>query len=450
MTLAVSVRAVRRGSLRLAVVLLTLIVLSTAPAISPPAVVGASLKDQIGAAQDRQSAIGRSIAQQDSLLKGLQRDQATTQAALRETAADLRGINADQDVVKKRIGRTEAALERVEARHVRLVDGLRQTDNTLQLLDLELAAGEDDLRVRRESLGQRLVEAYRVENTTLLEQVFTADSFSDVLNSASAYLAYGEQDALLADEIRSDQQALDTLRVLTVSTRLQTDKLRRDTVEVQADVEDRRRELGVQKRQLQRLQAKVKRIQGRQEASYRNLVKNEKDAKRIRAAQVAAKRSLQRRISGLVRKAQAQAARRSGSLASSGNGRFIWPTRGTVTQGYGCTGSSLAPSRGSCAGFHDGIDIANAAGTPIRAAGDGVVAYVGYRADGAFVVVMGHAGGFETVYGHMLPRYAVRAGQFVKKGRVIGYMGSTGYSTGNHLHWEVSRGFVTVDPRSYV
>ncbi len=121
-----------------------------------------------------------------------------------------------------------------------------------------------------------------------------------------------------------------------------------------------------------------------------------------------------------------------------------------MTQGYGCTGFSLEPPRGSCPGFHDGIDIANATGTPIRAAADGVVAFIGYRTDGAFVVVMGHAGGLETVYGHMLPRYPVRAGQFVRQGTVIGYMGATGNVTGTHLHWEVSRGFSTLDPRAFV
>jgi murein DD-endopeptidase MepM/ murein hydrolase activator NlpD len=176
-------------------------------------------------------------------------------------------------------------------------------------------------------------------------------------------------------------------------------------------------------------------------------VNSERDAKRLVAEQVAAKQALQRRIASLVRQAQATASSRAGG---GGGGPMIWPTTGIVTQGYGCTGFSLEPPRGSCPGFHDGIDIANATGTPIRAAADGVVAFIGYRTDGAFVVVMGHAGGLETVYGHMLPRYPVRAGQFVRQGTVIGYMGATGNVTGTHLHWEVSRGFSTLDPRAFV
>ena len=67
------------------------------------------------------------------------------------------------------------------------------------------------------------------------------------------------------------------------------------------------------------------------------------------------------------------------SGGGTGNGRFAWPASGIVTQEFGCTGFYLEPPRGSCAHFHDGIDIANGSGTPIRAAGDGVVAFVGWN-----------------------------------------------------------------------
>lgn len=447
----VSRRRSRFGiSLRLAIIALSAFVLIATAATVPRAVEGASLKDQIGSARQRQAVLTRSVARQEALLKGLEKDQRATQAALRETTDQLDGINVDQDRVRRQLEKAKAALKRTEARLRSLIDDLRQTDFTLGLLEQELVNGEKDLRSRREALGRRLAQAYRTENTTLLEQVFTAESFSDVLTQTSAYLSYGEQDAQLARRILTDQQALDSLRLMTVSSRLQGDQMRRDTIDMQGRILARKDELDDAKRRLQKLEDRKKRIQDRQEARYRVLVKNEKQAKAIRAKQRAAKRSLERRISGLVRQAQAQATRRSAGLSSGGSGRFTWPTRGTVTQNYGCTGVGLSPRRGSCPSFHDGIDIANAAGTPIRAAADGVVAFIGYRADGAFVVVIGHAGGYETVYAHMLARYPVKAGQFVKRGTTIGYMGSTGYSTGNHLHWEVSRGFRTLNPRAFV
>ena len=426
------------------------VVLLTVPVAVPASVLGASLSDQIEAARQRQKDLAGSIARSESLLRDLRQDQALTESAIRETEQELDQINADLRKVRTQIERARAALERAVSRHDALVEELRQTDFTLGLLEQELASGEEDLKARRLALGQRLAEAYRAENTTLLEQVFTAESFTDVLSQASAYLAYGDQDAALAQEITRDQQALDTLRLLTASTRLRTDQLRRDTIEVQDEIKARRAELEAARTRLLKLERKTERIQRSQEARYHELVKNEKEAKRIMAKQIAAERALQARIAGLVRAAQAAAARRWGVRPGSGNGFFDWPAAGTISGDYGCSSFAWYPPANGCAHFHDGIDIANGTGTPIYAPGDGVVAYVGYRADGAYVVVMGHAGGLESVLAHMLPNPVVSGGQFVKKGALIGYMGCTGFCTGPHVHWEVSRDFVTIDPRAYL
>jgi murein DD-endopeptidase MepM/ murein hydrolase activator NlpD len=154
----------------------------------------------------------------------------------------------------------------------------------------------------------------------------------------------------------------------------------------------------------------------------------------------------------MTRLAQARATKKTkhGPL----RGGFGWPTRGRLTQPYGCTGFGLEPRRGSCPHFHDGIDIAGASGTPIRAAATGVVAYVGWNPwdhEGrAYIVVIAHAGGFVTRHGHLLPRSRVTLGRVVRKGQLIGYMGSTGNSTGPHLHLELLRAGMSVDPLSYL
>jgi len=134
---------------------------------------------------------------------------------------------------------------------------------------------------------------------------------------------------------------------------------------------------------------------------------------------------------------------------------MTWPTVGYVTQEFGCTTFPWYSPRGDCRYFHDGIDIANADGTLIRAAAAGVVAFVGYNPyeagdDPAWIVIIGHANGLTSRYVHLQPRQApgVRAGSRVSRGQVIGYMGNTGRSTGTHLHWEVQRNGVPVNPRS--
>ena len=445
----VNVRPGRPGVARSHTTLLALAILLIVPAGAPGTVDAASLSDQIQAARKRQQELGRSIDRQESILRALNRDQASTQAALRDTAEQLRGINADQAEVRRRIEQAIERLERVRVRHAELVDELRQSDWTLGLLEQELRSGEDDLRARRQALGQRLAEAYRAENTTLLEQVFTADSFTDVMSQANAYLAYGDQDAQMAEEIAEDQQALDALRLVTTSTRLRTDQLRRATIEAREQIQARRAELRDAQRRLEELERRTERIKASQEARYRELVRSEREANAIRRRMTSAKAALQRRIAGLVRQAQRLAAARAGGAAPrDGGGIFRWPTSGTITGDYGCSSFRVYAIRNGCP-WHDGIDIANAPGTPIYAAADGVVAFAGYRTDGALVIVIGHAGGLETTYAHM-SSVSVRPRQFVKRGQRIASMGCSGFCTGPHLHWEVSRGFVTQNPRAYL
>ena len=136
------------------------------------------------------------------------------------------------------------------------------------------------------------------------------------------------------------------------------------------------------------------------------------------------------------------------------NTPFVWPARGRISQGYGCTGSSFSPARGGCSHFHDGIDIVAGHASLIRAAGVGVVSYIGRnpwdRGKRAFMVVIAHPGGYETLYAHVLPIRKVKVGQLVRKGQAIALMGSTGHSTGTHLHLELRRGRTTLNPLAFL
>jgi murein DD-endopeptidase MepM/ murein hydrolase activator NlpD len=120
---------------------------------------------------------------------------------------------------------------------------------------------------------------------------------------------------------------------------------------------------------------------------------------------------------------------------------FIWPTRGVITSGYGWRWGRM----------HQGIDIANAVGSPVDAAADGVVEYAGWNSGGyGNMIDIRHADGSLTRYGH-LNAVLVREGQRVQQGQQIGEMGSTGYSTGPHLHFEVHPAHQgAVNPISYL
>lgn len=128
-----------------------------------------------------------------------------------------------------------------------------------------------------------------------------------------------------------------------------------------------------------------------------------------------------------------------GQAVEGGSGRIIWPTNGKVSRGF--TGQYPA--------YHNGIDIAAPIGTPIYAADSGVVTKAVYTNRGYGVYCVIEHGGYQTLYGHCSQLF-VSAGQQVQKGQHIAAMGSTGNSTGSHLHFEVKKGEYRYDPRGWL
>jgi murein DD-endopeptidase MepM/ murein hydrolase activator NlpD len=110
----------------------------------------------------------------------------------------------------------------------------------------------------------------------------------------------------------------------------------------------------------------------------------------------------------------------------------LWPAHGWLT---GSFGGRSDPFTGE-AGFHQGIDISTEWGRPVYATADGKVESASYAGDYGNLIVLRHGFGLATHYGH-LSRYAVKPGEDVKRGQVIGYVGATGRATGSHLHYEI-------------
>lgn len=130
---------------------------------------------------------------------------------------------------------------------------------------------------------------------------------------------------------------------------------------------------------------------------------------------------------------------RRGLPARGGRDYFIWPTDGVITSGFGERWGRM----------HAGIDIAEEYGKPIRAAAKGWVKFAGWLAGYGQTIVLEHGHGCSTVYGH-LNDYTVSAGEYVGIGQVIASMGSTGNSTGPHLHFEIRWSEQPVNPLVYL
>jgi len=140
--------------------------------------------------------------------------------------------------------------------------------------------------------------------------------------------------------------------------------------------------------------------------------------------------------------------------ASSGHStkyRFIWPEpQAQISQPFGPSTFWFEPPYGKYAHFHTGIDLVEPFGSPVFAADDGVVALVGSSGGGyGNYVVIAHSGGLDTLYGH-LATTLVKVGQVVTQGTPVGLEGSTGNSTGAHLHFELRINQAPVNPAPYL
>ncbi len=413
----------------------------------PPSAHGDELSDAIA----RQKAlVARVKAQREQVAKiralqgGLAQEIASTQTA-------LGGINANLDQTRKRITRISAQVAQVRAAYADLVAQVELLDRQVVAIEADQDEKAAQLQERKDLLGARLREAYKTERTPLVQTVLSAGTFTDLLQDVSSYLDLGEQDRVLADRIKQDARTLDSLRALLVDTRAAREELRQETLAQKVELDARLRDLREAKARLSELQKETSRQLAIQRAAYRKISRNKGALAAAIARNVAAQKKLSGRIAAIIARQ-----RSLGNIPSQYNGTLQWPMSGAISQEFGCTGFGWEPPLGSCAHFHQGIDIVAPEGTPVRAAGDGRVVYAGWNyadgADPAWIVVVAHSGELTTWYAHLQPIVppGASAGDAVSKGQVIGYEGNTGHSTGAHLHWMVWLNGSVVNPRLFV
>jgi murein DD-endopeptidase MepM/ murein hydrolase activator NlpD len=128
-----------------------------------------------------------------------------------------------------------------------------------------------------------------------------------------------------------------------------------------------------------------------------------------------------------------------------GTGQFVWPVNGRVSSPFGYRIHPIFHVRK----MHTGIDLSAGMGTPIKAADSGTVVQAGWRGGYGKCVVISHGNGVATLYAHQSV-ISVSVGDTVERGQAIGNVGSTGYSTGAHLHFEVRVDGSPVDPMRYL
>ncbi len=407
--------------------------------------------DELSDARARQKQLERQIKNQKAEVAELNRMQGRLSGAIAETRASLRAINVDLGKVRASIAKMVKQIDQVKAQYAALVAELAALDAQLLELEAKELAKRIELRERKALLAERLRAAYDTDRVTLLETFLSGGSFADVLSEVSYHLDVGAQDRALADQIKQDQETLAALHATTEATRVETNVLRQETAVQKKKLDAQLVELKEAQAQLKKLEAQTAKILKQQRAAYAQLAANKKALQSSIRKTAAAKAELQRKIKTIIRKQQQR-----GNIPSKFNGSLRWPMSGSISGEYGCSSyPGYAPGNG-CAHYHNGIDIVAPCGTPVKAAGSGVVAYIGWNfADGfdpAWIVVIAHSGNLQTWYAHMQPTFpgGIGAGSQVSAGQVVGFEGTTGNSTGCHLHFMVEYGGSFTNPRLFL
>lgn len=404
--------------------------------------------DELSRARAQQKELARKIATQKSLIAKLNRSQVSLAGAIAKTKDELEGITDDLTATRKKVARLVDDIEEVKAEYTVLVNDLADLDHQLSNIEAQETAKKTELGQRKAELADRIRDAYEAERTSMLETFLSGASFTDMLARMSTQLDAAEQDQALAAQIAEDRETLLALHQTVDETRGQTNTLRQETAVQKQKLDQRLDELKKAQARLKKLEKAAKAALAAQKRRYEQLAADKKALKRALAATAASKRKLAKRIDRLVARQY-----NLGNIPSKFNGTLRWPMPGTVSGPFGCSTFPMYGPGNGCEHFHNGIDIVAPYGTPVRASANGRVVYIGWNyadgADPAWIVIIAHSSSLTTWYAHMQPRYPVRSGQSVKKGQVIGYEGSTGRSTGAHLHWMVEYNGSFVNPRLF-
>lgn len=415
---------------------------------TPPGSVSA---DPLSDALAKQKAVQAQIAKQKAQVAALTASQAALKDKLATTKASLDSVNANLEDVKTQVVAMTVQVAAAQAQ----LDQLNTTVALLdqQLADLEARAAEKqkELATRKTTLAERIRIAYDTDRTSLLETFLSGASFTDVLSEVSYHLDIGTQDKALAEEIVADQKVLAVMQQTAQETKDEAESMRQAAADQKAELDQQYRDLAAARDHLSRLEAQTAALLAQQQATFAKMSADKAALAKAIADGEKAEQQLASQISALI------AAQRSRGIPSRYSGTFSWPMAGSVTQWFGCTGFPWEPPLGSCAHFHQGIDISAPMYTPIRAAAPGRVVFAGANPYDAYpkawIVIVAHSNSLTTWYAH-IDNYshppAVHAGDWVVTGQVIAYEGMTGHTTGPHLHWAVMLDGQFVNPRLFL
>ena len=340
--------------------------------------------------------------------------------------AELHSVTLQYNDLQHQLGETTVAIGVVSNR----IDSLQtQQSSTQRRIDwntIQLDAARQSLQLHDKLLKRRLVDVYEYGDLTYMSALLASRSFSEFV------------------ERWEDLRLLIAANQRTVRARKAAQAR---VAAIEADLENTRMELQQQEQAQEEARSQLDSLADER----RNLVELASMRRRSVASQVAQIESLsaaeEAELESLIveREREIEAERRAegiaGGVESGGGGMFSWPVTGTITSPFGWRSNPF----GGAPEFHQGLDIAAPMGTTVTAAASGTVIMAQWYGGYGNYILIDHGGGYSTGYGHLSAIY-VSNGQSIQRGQAIGAVGSTGQSTGPHLHFEVRIAGKPVDP----
>ena len=329
--------------------------------------------------------------------------------------------------LQQQLNQTNAAIGEVNGRIDSLAAQQESTQRRIAWNAIQLDAARRSLLLHDELLKRRLVDIYEYGDLSYVDALIAARSFSEFVERWEdlRLLIAANQRAVRARKAAEARVA--TIEAELEGTRLQLQQQEQAQDEARSQLgslADERRNLvslaGMRRRSVATEVAEMEDLSAAEEASLEGLI--------------------------LERERELESQQRAAGIAGGGDhsgaaGTFSWPVTGTITSPFGWRSNPF----GGAPEFHQGLDIAAPTGTTVTAAAGGTVIMAQWYGGYGNYILIDHGGGYSTGYGHLSAIY-VTTGQSVQRGQAIGAVGSTGQSTGPHLHFEVRIAGKPVDP----
>lgn len=336
-------------------------------------------------------------------------------------------INAQQSKLnsaKKQENTIMGQIQSIEKNIIQKENEIKTLEDKIEYLQTNIAVTEEnielaeaDLQEKNQQLSDRLVYIYEKGDLTYLEVLLSATDLKDFLTRYDLLNMIVEQDIALIESINQQKKTLELNK-----SELEVQK--NELLYAQDSEKSKREELSDQKQDKKKILTSVQQEKAQYEKALKELEQTSKE------------------LETLIRRIQAGT-----SGEQQGTGVFTWPAPGysTITSPYGMRYHPILKYNKK----HTGVDIGAPSGANIVAADSGTVIQTGWMGGYGQVVVIDHGGGISTLYAHMSTIIAAN-GASVTKGETIGKVGSTGWSTGPHLHFEVRINGVDTNPMSYI